>query len=82
MQLAVDIDALKKTIKALNDKKAKIENEKMELEFQLNKLRQEKQELEPKIQEIFGTTDKEALLAKLAELELEVGEIMQKAEAL
>lgn len=82
MQLAVDIDALKKTIKALNDKKAKIENEKRELEFQLNKLRQEKQELEPKIQEIFGTTDKEALLAKLAELELEVGEIMQKAEAL
>lgn len=82
MQLAVDIDALKKTIKALNDKKAKIENEKRELEFQLNKLRQEKQELEPKIQEIFGTTDKEALLAKLAELELEVGEIMQKAENL
>lgn len=82
MQLAVDIDALKKTIKALNDKKAKIENEKRELEFQLNKLRQEKQELEPKIQEIFGTTDKEALLAKLAELELEVGEIMQKANEL
>lgn len=80
--MAVDIEALKKTIKALNDKKAKVENEKRELEFQLNKLRQEKQELEPKIQEIFGTTDKEALLAKLAELEQEVGQIMQKANEL
>lgn len=78
----MELDKIKATIKALQNKKEKVEAEKRELEFQLNKLRQEKDELEPQILELFGTKDKEALKAKMVELEAEAEKIIKECEAL
>ena len=80
--MAVDLDKVKQTIKALQQRKDALDNERRELEFQLDKLQKEKDELEPQIIEQFGTTEREPLLAKLSELESEVNAILNEAEAL
>lgn len=78
----IDITQVKQTIKTLQQKREKLEDERRELKFQLDKLQKEKVELEPQIREQFGTTDREPLLAKMQELETEVSELIKQAEAM
>lgn len=77
--MPVDIEQVKATIKQLKTKREALENERRELKFQLDKLEKEKTELEPQIVETFGTTDRDVLLAKVAELEKEAESLLSQA---
>lgn len=78
--MPIDLEQVKATIKQLKAKKETLENERRELKFQLDKLEQEKQELEPQVLETFGTLDRDALLAKVADLEQEAQSLLKQAE--
>lgn len=78
--MSVDLEQVKATIRQLKTKREALENERRELKFQLDKLEKEKAELEPQIVETFGTTDRDTLLAKVAELEQEAESLLKQAE--
>lgn len=63
-----DLEGIKQKIKELTDKKHKLDDEKRQIKFDLDKAQQQVQELEPKILEMFGTTDLDKLEAKLKEM--------------
>lgn len=77
-----DLESIKKTIKALTDKKAELEDKKRELKFEISKAEEQLQELEPKILELFGTTDIDKLEKTLADLSKEAESILSEIDEL
>lgn len=80
--MSIDLDQVKQTIKQLTTKRDALDNERRELQFKLDKLEQEKSQLEPQILEMFGTLEREPLLAKMAELEQQAQQVLQECESL
>lgn len=79
--MAVNIDDIKRLVKELSDKKKTLDKQKQELEFQLEKATDELKELEPKIQELFGTLDENELAEILDNLNIEAEKILKEAES-
>lgn len=77
-----NLDNIKSAVKKLADRKAEIETQKRELEFQIRKHTEQLNEQAQKVQELFGTLDETTLRSKLTELTAEANRIMQEIEAL
>lgn len=78
----LNLDNIKSAVKKLADRKAEIETQKRELEFQIGKHTELLMEQAQKVQELFGTLDETTLRSKLTELTAEANRIVQEIEAL
>lgn len=78
----LNLDNIKSAVKKLADRKAEIETQKRELEFQIGKHTEQLNEQAQKVQELFGTLDETTLRSKLTELTAEANRIVQEIEAL
>lgn len=73
-------DDIKRAVKELTERKKLLDKQKQEMEFHLEKFNEELSELEPKIQELFGTTDKQKLDEILQNLHQEAERIIKEAD--
>lgn len=78
----LDLELIKQQIKALTEKKNELEDERRQIKFELDKAETQVQELEPKILELFGTTDLTKLETKLSELSIEAQQILDEIESI
>lgn len=77
-----DLEGIRQKIKELTEKKHKLDDEKRQIKFDLDKAQQQVQELEPKILEMFETTDLGKLESKLKEMSENVTDILNEINSL
>lgn len=77
-----DLEGIRQKIKELTEKKHRLDDEKRQIKFDLDKAQQQVQELEPKILEMFETTDLGKLESKLKEMSENVSNILNEINSL
>lgn len=77
----LDLKHTETIIKELSEKRRDLEDKKLEIKFQLDKVNDELGELKDRIQEVFGTLDIPTLEDKLQKLTAKAEQLLQELEA-